>query len=168
MTFENSENSTIFERINIMRGRTRRAKCIFYLIVLLWYEPNLQIIRSQDPQKSTKSKGLLKRRWRKLISHFSTLLVFWGFNLRTCVSQILYWLVDAGFKKCVLRKIMFPFYFTNFASKTTIFKTKLKHVKKGLFMTCENCVDRQSSSLEIICRTQCPPCRSLVMKTPFA
>ena len=24
-------------------------------------------------------------------------------------------------------------------------------------MTCENCVDRQSSSLEIICRTQCPP-----------
>ena len=70
------------------------------------------------------------------------------------MSRILYWLVDAGFKKCVLRKIMFPFYFTNFASKTTIFKTKQKHVKKGLFMTCENCVDRQSSSLEMTCRTQ--------------
>ena len=110
MTFENSENSTIFEQINIMRFRTRRAKFILYSIVLLWYEKitklrifvwtllsNIQVSWSPKLGKSTKSKGLLKRRWSKLISHFSPLLVFWGSELSTWLSQSLWWLVDADF-----------------------------------------------------------------------
>ena len=53
--------------------------------------------RSSKLGKSTKSKGLLKRRWSKLISHFSPLLVFWGSELSTWLSQSLWWLVDADF-----------------------------------------------------------------------